>query len=149
MPAPMAATSEPQNSLDQRLQFWRWFLNWVLGALCFWIPLYYLLFHLVIGIRLNLLYEPAAVHLAATVLAGPLFWEASRRFVSSDRQKVGMFYWSIAIYLCFTVVWWTYFGIRVSVIPHDDERAVYVIAGFGSILAPLGAYCLRKLASSV
>jgi hypothetical protein len=87
---------------------------------------------------------PAAIQLATAALIGPLFFEARKRFKSSNGQKYGMFYGCFALYAFCGLFCWAYLGIRASVIPRDDAPVVYTIVCFVSLGGPLGSYFLKK-----
>ncbi len=138
VPTDSAPLSRKQPSMG------RWIISWALGACASWILVYYLLFHLIIGIPLPLLYSPATIHVLATVLIGPLAFRAVHQFISSNRRDFGMFYFVAAMLLFCTAMCWTYFGIRAGMIPRDHMITLYAIASLGSIMGPLGAYFVRK-----
>jgi hypothetical protein len=122
----------------------RWWLSWTLGTVCFLTSVYYLIFHLLIGIPLRFLSLPAAIRLATAALIGPLFFEARKRSKSSNGQKYGMFYGCFALYTLCGLLCWAYLGIRASVIPREDAPVVYTIVCFVSLGGPLGSYFLKK-----
>jgi hypothetical protein len=142
----MTASNSQIPTTGKQQDFGRSWCSWILGAACFWVPAYYLLFHLLIGIPVRLLYGPAEIQLAITVLVFPLAFAARKQFISSNRREFAMFYVLASLYFFCTVLCWAYFGLRVGVIPRDDQTVVYAIASFGSIAGPWGAYFVRKLA---
>jgi hypothetical protein len=123
----------------------RWCLSWILGAPVFWIPIYFLLFRLLLRIPYNVLYLPAAVHITGTALLAPLAFEGRRRYVSSNRQDSGMLYCVFAGFSTFTLLCWTYYGLRAAVIPSGHVTALYTIVVACGVLGPLGGYYLSKL----
>lgn len=124
----------------------RWWLSWALGTFTTSMLVYYLLFHLLIAIPLRSLYAPFTIQVLLTILIGPVMFDAIRRFKSSGGRDIGMFYVGFTLLSFCTAMCWTYFGVRIHVIPRDHVAALYIIVIAGSVLGPGAAYFLRKIA---
>jgi hypothetical protein len=123
-----------------------WTVSWMLLFLFFWTLLYFFAFHLVFGIPQSSLYVPFAVHYALTALLGPVFYVARRRVIASDQRSTGMLFVAATVFVFCTLACWVYFGIKLRIIPRDDETALCIITCVTS-LVPLGAFLVRRLVS--
>jgi hypothetical protein len=66
----------------------RGYFLWMAGTLFVWAPVYYVLFHLLIGIPIRLLYVPAAVHFIVLLLIAVIAVHAYTRFESPGRRDI-------------------------------------------------------------
>jgi hypothetical protein len=108
----------------------RGYFLWMAGTLCVWAPVYYVLFHLLIGIPIRLLYVPAAVHFIVLLSIAVIAVHAYTRFESRD---AGILYVVATIYMFCSALCLT--GIRIGVIPRDHEICSYR-NGCGSTWSP-------------
>ena len=136
---------DSQNSAtNAQLKFGRWYASWILGALVSLMCLYYVLFHLLLRIPARQLYWPAVVHIAATILIGPMMFKAVTRFAASKGRDFGVFYIAAALLMFSTTMCWIYFGLRTGVLPHDQAGALYAIVVPCGVLGPIGAFYIRR-----